>query len=93
MNQYRVFETDNFIRVMGKIKGRNKTLIENKLKKRVYPQLKNEPYYGKNIKKLKNYKPETWRYRIGSYRAFYEINDTEKIVYIIGISTRQNANR
>ena len=91
MNQYRVFETDNFIRAMGKIKGRNKTLIENKLKKRAYPQLKNEPYYGKNIKKLKNYKPETWRYRIGNYRAFYEINDIEKIVYIIGISTRQNA--
>ena len=80
MNQYRIFETDNFIRAMGKIKGRNKTLIENKLK--------NEPYYGKNIKKLKNYKPETWRYRIGNYRAFYEINDIEKIVYIIGISTR-----
>ena len=91
MNQYRVFETDNFIRAMGKIKGRNKTLIENKLKKRVYPQLKNEPYYGKNIKKLKNYKPETWRYRIGDYRAFYEINDIEKVVYIIGISTRENA--
>ena len=91
MNQYRVFETDNFIRAMGKIKGRNKTLIENKLEKRAYPQLKNEPYYGKNIKKLKNYKPETWRYRIGNYRAFYEINDIEKIVYIIGISTRQDA--
>ena len=91
MSQYKVFETDNFIRSMGKIKGRNKTLIENKLKKSTYPQLKNEPYYGKNIKKLKNYKPETWRYRIGNYRAFYEINDIEKIVYMIGISTRQNA--
>ncbi len=91
MSQYKVFETDNFIRAMGKIKGRNKTLIENKLKKSTYPQLKNEPYYGKNIKKLKNYKPETWRYRIGNYRAFYEINDIEKIVYMIGISTRQNA--
>jgi len=91
LSQYKVFETDNFIRSMGKIKGRNKTLIENKLKKSTYPQLKNEPYYGKNIKKLKNYKPETWRYRIGNYRAFYEINDIEKIVYMIGISTRQNA--
>jgi len=91
LSQYKVFETDNFIRAMGKIKGRNKTLIENKLKKSTYPQLKNEPYYGKNIKKLKNYKPETWRYRIGNYRAFYEINDIEKIVYMIGISTRQNA--
>lgn len=91
MNPYRVFETDNFVRAMEKIRGRNKILIENKLKKRTYPQLKNEPHYGNNIKKLKNYNPETLRYRIGNYRAFYEIDDNEKIVYIIGISTRQNA--
>ena len=76
---------------MEKIRGRNKTLIEKKLKDKAYPQLKEEPHYGKNIKKLKNYKPETWRYRIGNYRVFFEINDSEKIVSIIAIKTRQNA--
>ena len=91
MNEYRVFETDNFIRDLEKIRGRNKTLIENKLIKTTYPQLIVEPHYGNNINKLKNYIPETWRYRIGNYRVFYEINDNEKIVYMIGISTRQNA--
>ncbi|NQT59593.1 MAG: type II toxin-antitoxin system RelE/ParE family toxin [Bacteroidetes bacterium] len=58
---------------------------------KTYPQLKDQPHYGSNIKKLKNYIPETWRYLIGNYRVFYEINDNEKIVYIIGISTRQSA--
>ncbi len=91
MNEYRIFETENFIKILEKIQRRNKTLIENKLQIKTYPQLKKEPHYGNNIKKLKNYRPETWRYRIGNYRVFYEINDTEKIVYIIGISTRQNA--
>lgn len=76
---------------MEKIRGRNKTLIEKKLKDKTLPQLKEEPHYGKNIKKLKNYKPETWRYRIGNYRVFYEINDSEKIVSIIAIKIRQNA--
>ena len=91
MNEYRIFETDNFMKNLAKIRGRNKTLIENKLLTKTYPQLTNNPHYGSNIKKLKNYFPETWRYRIGNYRVFYEINENEKIVSIIGISTRQNA--
>ena len=91
MNGYRLFDTDNFIRNLEKIRGRDKTLIENKLITRTYPQLKDEPHCGSNIKKLKNYIPETWRYRIGNYRVFYEINENEKIVNMIEISTRQNA--
>lgn len=91
MNEYRVFETDNYLRILEKIRGRDKTLIENKLLTSAYPQFKVEPHYGSNIKKLKNYIPETWRYRIGNYRVFYEINENEKIVNMIGISTRQNA--
>ena len=76
---------------MEKIKRRDKSLIEKKLISKTYPQLASEPYYGNNIKKLKNYNPETWRYRIGNYRVFYEINEEKKIVSIIGINTRQNA--
>jgi mRNA interferase RelE/StbE len=91
LNQYRIFETDNFIGGLEKIRGRDKLFIENKLKTKAYPGLKVEPHYGNNIKMLKNYYPETWRYRIGNYRAFYEISENEKIVYMIGLSTRQNA--
>jgi len=90
LNEYRIFETDNFIKEIDKIEGKNRKLIKGKLKIRTYNQLREQRHYGINIKKLKNYNPETWRYRIGNFRVFYEINEEEKIVNIIGISTRQN---
>jgi len=52
---------------------------------------KQNPYFGKNIKKLVNYNPDTWRYRISSYRFFYEIDDQNKIVFMISVDNRQNA--
>jgi len=88
---YRIFETNNFIKILNKINGRNKLIITKRLHQKVYLQLKEQPYFGNNIKKLKNYNPDTWRYRIGNFRLFYEINEDEKVVYITTISTRQNA--
>jgi mRNA-degrading endonuclease RelE of RelBE toxin-antitoxin system len=29
-----------------------------------------------------------WRYRIGAWRFFYEIDETEKIVYLLAASHR-----
>ena len=91
MINYRIFETNNFIKILNKINGRNKFIITKRLHQKVYLQLKEQPYFGNNIKKLKNYNPDTWRYRIGNFRLFYEINEDEKVVYITTISTRQNA--
>lgn len=64
---------------------------KRKLVDYVYPQLRKNPYFGKNIKKLTNYQPETWRYRIGDYRFFYTINDQRKIVFMVNADTRGNA--
>lgn len=88
---YRIFETDYFIKKMKKQNKKQKLVIEHRLHSKIYPQLSDQPYFGNNIKKLKNYHPETWRYRIGSFRLFYEISENEKIIYIINISTRQGA--
>ena len=88
---YRIFETNQFIKQFKKLQGRNKKTIEVKLSRIVYPQLRKEPYFGRNIKKLVNWNPETWRYRIGNYRVFYEINETEKIVSIVTIYTRDKS--
>ena len=91
MNSYRIFETIQFQKnLQQNFSGQQKQIMA-KLENYVYPQLKFQPYFGKNIKKLKNYKPETWRYRIRSYRFFYEINDAEKIVFMIAADNRQNA--
>ena len=57
----------------------------------VYPQLRTQPYFGRNIKKLKGYRPETWRYRIGGFRLFYEIDDDRRIVFMIAADTRQRS--
>lgn len=67
--------------------------MERKLEAYVYPQLREEPHYGANIKKLRDYKPETWRYRIGNWRIFYSIDHGERVVYILTIDDRKSAYR
>lgn len=68
-------------------------MIRKKLSDYVYPQLRDNPYMGKNIKKLKNYKPDTWRYRIGKYRFFYEIDENDDIVFMIAADARKDSYR
>ena len=85
---FKVFETDQFLKDLEKINETDKIKIYNKVLDRVYPQLKDNPYFGKNIKKLKAYKPYTWRYRIGNFILFYEICDKEKIINITAIEIR-----
>lgn len=91
LNKYRIFETNNFLKCLKKLNKHNKQFIENRLSAIVYAQLKKEPHFGTNIKKLRNWKPETWRYRIADYRFFYEIADENLIVSIITVADRKNA--
>ena len=91
MSNYRIFETNEFQKRIGKISKREKSFVEKKLREYIYPQLKEEPHYGNNIKKLVDYKPETRRYRIGKYRLFYTIDENEKIIYILSIDLRKDA--
>ena len=93
MGKFRIFEADQFIEDLSRdFKGQG-ARIARKLSDYVYPQLRNNPYFGKNIKKLKNYEPATWRYRIGSYRFFYEVNDKERIVSMLAADSRQDSYR
>lgn len=91
MSNYQIFETDEFIKKIERITNRDKSFIEKKLPQHIYPQLQEEPHYGNNIKKLIDYKPETWRYRIGKYRLFYVIDESEKIIYLLSIDLRKDA--
>jgi len=88
---YKIIETEEFSKKLSKISSREKNLIQKKLKNYIYPQLKEEPHFGINIKKLVDYKPETYRYRIGNYRIFYIIDEDDKIVYILTIDSRKDA--
>ncbi|MGM0569021.1 MAG: type II toxin-antitoxin system RelE family toxin [Elusimicrobiota bacterium] len=91
MNKFRIFETDRFLKDLKKDFGGQRKQIKSKLSSYAYTQLKKNPYFGKNIKKLKNYNPETWRYRIGNYRFFYTINEDKKLVIMLTIDKRGNA--
>ena len=88
LSDFRIFETDQFQEDLRKIFGAGEEKIVGKLRKYVYPQLRQQPYFGKYIKKLKGYSPETWRYRIGDYRFFYEIDDKKKTVFMIAAGLR-----
>jgi len=91
LSNYQIFETSEFLKKIEKISKRDQTFIERKLLQHIYPQLKEEPHYGNNIKKLIDYKPETWRYRIGKYRLFYVIEENEKTIFILSIDLRKDA--
>ncbi len=91
MNKYRVFETDNFKKQITNLDKHQAEQLYSKIKNIIYPQLRHEPHYGPNIKKFKGYNPETWRYRIGNYRIFFEIDHTENVVAIIAFKSRKDA--
>ncbi len=93
MSKYRVFETDEFLKRIEKFDHQDKTFITKKLDSYVYPQIKLEPLFGKNIKKLKGYVLDTWRYRIGKFRIFYTLDQEEEIIYILTIDHQKDAYR
>ena len=88
---YKIFETDEYSKRLNKLSKRDSEYIENKLRNYTYDQLRDEPHYGTNIKKLKDYVPEMWRYRIGKFRVFYTIDEENKIVFIITVEFRKDA--
>ena len=94
MLPYRIFETENFrkeLRIL--VSPREQSLVQKKLEKIVYPQLREQPHFGNHVKKLKGYEPESWRYRIGDLRIFYAIDEKEKVVVITSVRYRKDAYR
>lgn len=89
-SSYRIFETKQFQADLRRISTAGEGRLIDKLQKHVYPQLRERPHFGPNIKKLKSWTPETWRYRIGSWRFFYEIDEEKKIVFIIAADHRSS---
>ena len=91
MAKFRIFETKQFLADLDKDFSGQKKRIRAKLESYVYVQLRENPYFGKNIKQLRNYTPQTWRYRIGDYRFFYTINPKTRIIFLLTIDHRGEA--
>jgi mRNA interferase RelE/StbE len=88
---YDLFETDEFLKSIDRLQKRDKALVQSKLREYVYPQIKSEPHFGINIKKLKSYPPNTWRYRIGNYRVFYTIDENDQLILLLVVENRDKA--
>jgi mRNA interferase RelE/StbE len=88
---YRLFETSVFLEDLETIDPSVRAKLKEKLRDYVYPQIKDQPHFGPNIKKLRNWEPETWRFRTGTWRIFYEIHEKAKMVYLIAFDPRKDA--
>ncbi len=93
MGSYRIFETEAFQEDLARISRSGLRRIEQKLHEHVYPQIRFEPHFGPNIKRLKNWEPPALRYRIGAWRFFYEIDEKKKMVYMTAADHRSQAYR
>lgn len=93
LSEFRIFETDEFLKGLKKLASRDAAFLRRKLDSFVYPQLKVEPFWGNNIKKLQGYTPDTWRYRIGKFRVFYVVDQEDQILYILTVDDRKDAYR
>jgi len=84
---FQIAQTKEFEKKIKKLDPK----IYTKIKNIVYPQLKKNPFYGTNIKKLKGEYEGVYRYRLGNYRLFYIIDNGKVIVIVTTISHRQGA--
>jgi len=88
LDKYKIAETENFRKKIEKASYNN---IYNKLRDYVYPILRNNPFYGPNIKKLKGEFKYLYRFRIGDFRLFYKVMEETVIVFIVDIEQRKDA--
>lgn len=86
--EFRIAETETFIKKIGKAEFRD---IYKKIADYVYPQLRKNPFYGPNIKRLKGDFSGVYRYRIGRCRLFYSVEIERVIVFIINLSHRKES--
>ncbi len=88
MASYKIAETDTFEKKISSIKYK---ALYKKINDYVYPILRENPFFGPNIKKLKGEYKDLYRFRIGDYRLFYTISEETVIVFIIDIEARKDA--
>lgn len=87
LSDFLIAEANSFIKIKNEIDKKQYDKIVNV----VYPQLKRNPFFGTNIKKLKGEFEEYYRYRIGNYRLFYLVENEKVVVVVVDFKHRQNA--
>jgi mRNA interferase RelE/StbE len=88
LNNFKIAETEHYAK---KINSKKYKHLYQRIAEDVYPLLRSNPFFGGNIKKLKGTYKDVFRFRIGDFRLFYKIEDSESIVFVIDIEDRKNA--
>ena len=91
--KYKIFATERFEQDLKFLAKSVRHELQEKMQEYVYPQLKDEPHFGLNIKRLRGWTPTTWRYRVGNWRFFYIIDEEMGVVYMTAASHRKDAYR
>ncbi|MBT3274417.1 MAG: type II toxin-antitoxin system RelE/ParE family toxin [Spirochaetales bacterium] len=88
--KFKIAETKTFQKEISKehFKG-----IYRKITGYVYPLLRENPFFGPNIKRLKGSYSDFYRFRVGQYRIFYKIIRETITVYIVNIEHRKDVYR
>jgi mRNA interferase RelE/StbE len=90
-DKYRIAETRSFRKTLEKHKDLGR--LYERIVEIVYPTLRREPHFGPNIKRLKGEFSEFYRYRIGDYRLFYTVEESEVLVVVADLRPRKDAYR
>lgn len=85
--KFKIAETYSFA---SKLRGNEFKSTYNKINNYIYPQLRENPFFGPNIKKLKGKYDSLYRYRIGRYRLIYTIDTEKELVFMIEIDQRKD---
>jgi mRNA interferase RelE/StbE len=67
--------------------------LYKKITEAIYPTLRNNPFYGSQIKRLKGELQGIYRYRIGDYRLFYLVDRNRSLVFILDFKHRKSSYR
>jgi mRNA interferase RelE/StbE len=87
LSEFQIAETKGFTKRKESIAPE----LYEKIRDVVYPQLRKNPYFCPNIKKLKGKLAPYYRFRIGDYRLFYLIEAEKVFVAVVDLKHRQGA--
>ena len=88
MIEFKIAETNTYSKKLAKPEYRG---ARTKISSYVYPQLRRNPFFGPNIKKLKGELEGVYRYRIGPLRLFYTVDQAKVIVFMVNLAKRKDA--
>ena len=87
MSDFSIAETKTFAKARAKLPSR----LYEKIRDIIYPELRRNPFFGPNIRKLRGHLEPYYRYRVGNYRLFYLIEEEKVLVVVVDLRHRQGA--